>query len=224
MFWKAVLFRLNIFLRYYLWPILVVLAVIAAQIMFTVNVYEPAIAQKFVLWSIGIIGAIFIGLIVYSYYITVKLRYTWFIFIDTYTNADLNMGAILKQMKELNTVMKSESFKKALVLEFGTDSVAAVTSLAVSVISEGISKGASLLGGSGALGEMLGGLTKTYGQELAKQAASYGNIVAMYMLYRSARKVAYGQEQSVNEFVYSLGNVVTPNVITGNTAGGSTAN
>jgi hypothetical protein len=205
MFWKAVLFRFKIFLRYYLWPIVLVFALIVAEVLFTVEVYEPSLASKFIFWSIGVFAAVFIGLIIYSYYIRIKLRYTWFIFIDTYTSAKLDMRTILSQMKELNTVMKSEAFKKALVLEFGTDSVALVTNLAVSVIAGGISKGAGLLGGGGALGQMLGGLTKTYGQELAKQATSYGNIVAMYMLYRSARKMAHGAEQSVNEFVYSLG-------------------
>ena len=66
--------------------------------------------------------------------------------------------------------------------------------------------------------------SKTYSQELARQAASYGNIVAMYMLYRSAPKVAFGTEQSVNEVVYSLRNVVGSNVATGNTTAGDTAN
>lgn len=201
MFWKGVLFKIHIFFRYYLVPILILFSMIPIEIYL---IYKTdIITGNHLLYNMLAMAAVFIGVLVYLYLLNVKLRYAWFIFIDTYSSEKrLDMSVIISQMNKLNAIMKSESFKKALVLEIGTDSVRGIVNATVAAISIGIKGGASLLSGSGALGQIVGGVTKTYGQELAKQATSYGNIVAMYLLYRSARKVAYGESQVINPSMY----------------------
>ena len=94
------------------------------------------------------------------------------------------------------TVIGDSSRPHVLLTNLGTDSINGIIQMAIGSISFGM----STLGKEGAL---VGNLVKVYGQEAARQATSLGNIAAMYMLYRFARKELYGQEQSVNEKVYS---------------------
>ena len=138
-----------------------------------------------------------IAVIVYGYYVRVKVRYAWFVFLDIYKGNPFDSRVVISQMKTLNTASKSASFKKALVTEIGTDSAEVIANLAVSTIGFGISQVPGV-------GQLLGGLTKAYGQELTKQAASLGKIAAIYLLYRYARRELFGSEQVSNEYVYGL--------------------
>jgi hypothetical protein len=107
------------------------------------------------------------------------------------------------EMKNLNKILKSESFKKALIISVGADSLEAITTAAVGIMSEGIEKLVSATG-SEIGGKMVGNLTKAYGDELVRQIKSFAEIVALYMLYRVAHKELFGLEQSKNTYIYSL--------------------
>ena len=103
----------------------------------------------------------------------------------------------MDDMYKLNEVSKSDTFKKSLVANLGTDTVKGVAQLAV----QGISHGLSLLGNTG---QLLGNLVQVYGQEAARQVTDLANVSAQYILYRFARKAVYGEEQTINEGEYSL--------------------
>jgi hypothetical protein len=138
-----------------------------------------------------------IALAVYSYYIKIKLRYTWFLFMDMYGTA-YSYDALVAEMNKLNDISKSDTFKKSLVANLGTDSVKVLTQSAVSMISRGM----SYFGGEA--GRVLGAITQIYAQEATRQITDLANIAAQYILYRFARKELRGEEQAVNETLYQL--------------------
>jgi hypothetical protein len=198
LFWPAFRLRLRIAWQYYFLPALVFVAILVG-LGFWANNSEISATYQSNIWILStILFLIFlIGAIIYSYYIKVKIRYSWFVFIDIYKGEPFDTRVVLSQMNALNTASKSASFKKALVTEIGTDSATVIANLAVSTIGFGISQVPGV-------GQLLGGLTRAYGQELTKQAASLGKISAMYLLYRFARKELFGSEQVNNEYVYGL--------------------
>ena len=137
-----------------------------------------------------------IGVFVYQYWVRVKLRYAWFIFLDHY-GQDYSFKLLQDEVKKLNNISKSDAFLKSLVLNIGADSAAAVSNLAV----QGITAGFGMLGNTG---KLVGQVTRIYGEELTRQVTDLGNIAGQYILYRFARKQLYGDEQKINEVIYSL--------------------
>ncbi len=198
LFWPAFRLRLRIVWQYYLLPALVFAAILAGFGFWAGNSAAAATYASNIWILAAILFLVFLVVaIVYSYYIKVKIRYSWFVFIDIYKGEPFDTKVVLSQMNALNAASKSASFKKALITEIGTDSAAVIANLAVSAIGFGVSQVPGV-------GQLLGGLTRAYGQELTKQAASLGKIGAMYLLYRYARKELFGSEQANNEYVYGL--------------------
>ena len=138
------------------------------------------------------------------YYLRIKLRFSWFIFLDMYKGGKVQTSAIYERMNKLNIIAKGEGFKKALIVSIGTDSLGAIVKSATSVMSEGLSAVVSKIPGIGNMGKMLGDVTKVYSEQLAQQVASYAEITGIYLLYMIANKEASQSEQEVNEYVYGL--------------------
>lgn len=195
LFWPAFTLRLKLWTRYIGLPLFVL--VIAALILINTLVVSGGVADNAI--GIVLIGfvVVFILFAIYTYYIRIKLRYSWFIFLDKFGKDD-SFGSVVVAMNTLNSVSKSETFKKSLIVNLGTDSTQAVANLAVGLLSSGI----STIGG--AAGKMVGGLVRAYGEEMSRQATELGNIAGQYILYRFARKEAFGNEQEVNENLYNI--------------------
>lgn len=107
------------------------------------------------------------------------------------------VGQVASGINQLNEVMKGETFKKSLVVMFGTDAVNAVANVAISSVEKGVGS----LGGSMAV---IGTVAGVVAREISRQVTDYGNIAAQYALYRIARKQITGKEQEVNHFIYDL--------------------
>lgn len=204
LFWPALRLRLRIAWMYYLLPTLICVAVLVGFGFWATNANVTATYASNIGIMIAILFLVFLVFaIIWSYYVKVKIRYAWFVFLDIYKGEPFDTRVVLSQMNALNTASKSASFKKALVAEIGTDSANVIMNLAVGAIGFGISR-------IPGVGELLGGLTRAYGQELTRQATSLGKISAMYLLYRYARKELFGSEQVSNEYVYQLIGPITP--------------
>ncbi len=204
LFWPAFRLRLRIAWMYYLLPTLVCVAVLVGFGFWATNANVTATYASNIGIMIAILFLVFLVFaIIWSYYVKVKIRYAWFVFLDIYKGEPFDTRVVLSQMNALNTASKSASFKKALVAEIGTDSANVIANLAVGAIGFGVSR-------IPGVGELLGGLTRAYGQELTRQATSLGKISAMYLLYRYARKELFGSEQVSNEYVYQLIGPRTP--------------
>jgi hypothetical protein len=194
LFWPAVVLRVKVALRYYFVPIVGLFVLLALSIYAVFSYYGNT---NNVLLGIVIAFILFlITVAIYGYYLKIKLRYVWFIFLDSY-GRNYSYQAVIDEMDALNDIRKSETFKKSLIATIGTDSVNAISQVAIGTITQGL----SMLGNTG---KLVGSLANVYGKETSKQAADLGNIAAQYMLYRFTIKELYGEEQIVNDELYKL--------------------
>ncbi len=197
LFWPGFKFRLQILWRYYLIPMGLATLIVGGIVVGVFKQATMSISQDNII-MVALVSFILliIGLTIYSYYIKTKLRYAWFIFLDTF-GVSYSFVNFVAEMEKLNTISKSETFKKSLIATVGTDSVRDLAGVAIGTLSFAMSH----LGGAG---KMLGQLASVYGNELSRQATDLGNITAQYLIYRFARKELVGSEQVVNEALYRL--------------------
>lgn len=201
LFWPAFSFRVRIWLQFYFIPTTVIITLFALAILFIVPIFNSPGRYEFIFYAILISSVIFVvALVAYGYYLKTKLRYSYFIFLDSF-GKNISFSSMIDEMNKLNDVSKSESFKKSLLISIGVDSV---NSIAISVTGL-IGSGLAQFGGAG---KLAGSLVRAYGEEASRQVAELGNISAQYILYRFARKEVYGTEQEVNEDIYKLYNKI----------------
>lgn len=198
--WPAIVFRIHIFFKYYLIPLLTLIVIILSPVYFY-QYSDKYMNVNYIYTYVGVIVASIISYFVYTYYLRIKLRFSWFVFLDMYKGGKLEIVKIYEKMNHLNMTTKSEGFKKALIIAIGVDSVRAITTQLIVIMTEGI-KALSAIPGIGNAGKMLGDLTNAYSRSLIQQVTSYAEIVAIYILYRTAYKETYGQEQEINEYMY----------------------
>ena len=197
LFWPALMFRIKLWLRYFSIPIAIIIALFGLAMQFIVPLFNSSDDYLVMLSSsLTLFAVCVIGLVVYGYYIETKLRYSWFIFLDKW-GTNHSYKTMLEDLRKLNEVSKSDTFKKSLILNIGADSINSIAQLTIESISFGLSQ-------FGDTGKMVGSLVKIYAQEASRQATDLGNISAQYMLYRFAHKEATGTEQEVNENIYNL--------------------
>jgi hypothetical protein len=197
LFWPAFSFRIKLWLQFYFIPIAIIIAVLVLAIQFFVPIFNSSGGYEVILYTTLISFLVFVvALIAYGYYLKTKLRYTYFIFLDTFGKSN-SYKLMMEELKKLNSVSKSETFKKSLLLSIGADSLNGIATLAIESISYGLAQ-------FGNTGKLVGNLLKVYGEEASRQATELGNISAQYILYRFARKEIYGTEQEINENIYKL--------------------
>jgi hypothetical protein len=193
LFWAVFSVCLKMLLRFYLLPFLFYIIFITAFIYFGANLSQqiPPVA------SISIVSGGLLALIIYFYYLKIKLRFLWFIFLDYYKTENFSHSFIFQEMKKLNEISKSETFKKSLVINLAADSLQAITNAMIEELQTGLSA-------LGKGGELTGGLIRAYTEEASKQAISLGKIAAIYVLYRFAQQQLNGRPQVINENIYNL--------------------
>lgn len=197
LFWPALFFRMKLWLQYYFVPIGIAIAVFSLGIyVFVPNFNNPSGYEFILNTSLVLFLFIVIGIIAYGYYLKTKLRYAWFIFLDKF-GTEYSYKIVLEDMKKLNDISKSETFKKSLILSIGANTLNSIAQFAISSMSHSLSR-------FGDMGKMTGKLISIYGNEASRQVTDLGNISAQYVLYRFARKEAYGVEQEVNENIYNV--------------------
>lgn len=196
--WPVFKLRFTLALLYYWVPIvMVIVAIFVGFFIYGISIGEAHnMAMSLMYTALASLFVIPIGVFVYQYWVRTKLRYAWFIFLDHYGH-DYSFGLLKNEIKKLNDISKTDMFIKSLTVSVGADSLAAVSGMAV----RGIGAGFGTLGDAG---KLIGGVTRIYGEELARQVADLGNIAGQYILYRFSRKQLYGDEQKVNEVLYRL--------------------
>lgn len=199
--WPAVVFRFNIFFKYYFAPIMIFVAILASPLLVYKNIIDYMV-PNIIYTYLGVLLVSLISLSIYTYYLRIKLRFSWFVFLDLYKGGKIELHSIYEKMDLLNVTAKSEGFKKALILTVGVDTIGAITNQLVVLMTEGLKAVSLGIPGLGNAGKMLGDMTQAYGQALVKQVTSYAEIVSIYILYRTAHQQTYGKEQEVNEFMY----------------------
>ena len=200
--WPAIVFRFNIFFKYYFTLLLLILIVIFSPLLAYKN-FDTFFTPNIIYTYGGVVLASIIAFFIYNYYLRIKLRFSWFVFLDMYKGGTLPTHSIYERMDLLNVTAKSEGFKKALILTVGVETLGAITQQLVVIMTEGIKAVSMGIPGIGQAGKMLGDMTQVYGQALVKQVTSYAEIVSIYILYRTAHQQTFGTEQEVNEYMYT---------------------
>lgn len=192
-FSQAFRLKLAIFLRYIMPAIVGILACVFFAFFVFAETRNTAVAG--VLLFLGCVGIP----IALWFYNRIRFRFLWFVFLDRYDAQHFSVGDILKEMNALNEIAKGEAVKKLLSVEFGIDagvaSVEALTSFTFTGLHTAYQNKA-ISGATAIVGAYVGAV--------ASQVADFGKIVAIYLLYRSARVAQGGSSQVVNESLYDL--------------------
>ncbi len=147
-------------------------------------------------WLFLLIPVVAIPIILWIdfYYLKIKLRYIWVVFLDNFGKTDFSFEKAKDELNKLNEISKTDSFKKSLIINVGADVTEGLTDLLRGQADQRLNK-------LGKNGNVTGNVLGTYGSEFANQLASYAKITGNFILYRFACSVLYGQTQEVNESI-----------------------
>lgn len=177
----------QILLRYIFPPVIIFGTLFASFFMFGMSV------KVFEILFISLVVAAFI----FFYLLKIRLRFAAFLFLDMYDPAKYSHLALFAEMKKLNEMSGSDGFKKALILNLGTDTVRIITSYVLDIIMGGMDS-------LGKAGGFAGAMIRPLAEESRRQIISFANLVAIYILYREARALMYNEPQKMNNYIYSL--------------------
>jgi hypothetical protein len=192
---SAVRFWIWSWFRFWLLP----LAAFAGSLALAVLVGSGAFGGRAdaVLWGLGTGLAGIVGFIVWSFYLSIRLRNLWFLFLDHHDGERVETEKMVEEMDRINHETKTKEFLKYVASVAGVDTVTGLTKMVLSL-------GSQVSGASKFLDRTLAGQgVKMYGQALAAQAQSFARAIAAYVFYRAAR-TRLGLGQAVNEKVYAL--------------------
>jgi hypothetical protein len=193
-FRNSLSFKLKLFFKYYLIALIIALAsfgysfyVIYNFAFGTVNL-EINIAEYHI---IAVIVIFFLDWIYFHYYISSKLRYVWFSYLNNYGNEN-STGEAFNEMNNLNNISGNKTFKKTLFTEDKNDALVDATRFGVGVINSQI-KVPNVLSGEAkkiASGYVIG---------VAGDMASYNTLQINFELYKKAYSQFFGKDFVVNE-------------------------
>ena len=176
---KSVVFNyLKLFFNYYIFGYIIYFALVILTFLIMIKWTNNVTAFSFFIFLV--FGPLVSW--VYFYYIDIKLRYFWFIYLDRFGGEDFSFKKIKKEMLNLNKVAKSEAFKKILVSNFGIASINSISKGIVNLLTFHLSK-------LGDLGKTTSQSINYFTTEYTNQATSIGRIITKYLLYKNARKL-----------------------------------
>lgn len=201
LFWPGLRLEIRIFFRYYFLVYLVTVGSLIAYVVLAIMhklTFDPR------LFLIGL--AITVGVLwLYTLYISIKLRYIWFIFIDLYGSPGFSHRQIFEQLGQLNTIYQQESFKKLVATSLGIDAAGNAAGSAIGLGTQGLSH-------LGKAGKEASVFVNFIAAETISVTKDFSKDVAYYIFYRIARTALYGNPQLVNTGLYK--NSLPPNTNT----------
>lgn len=202
LFWQSFRFSLWLGITFFLLPLLILIFFIILSITFIVIISANSESSVNAMELTGIpiilllLSPVFLVLY-YNFYLRIKIRYAWFLFIDEYKPQGFSFKDLRKNMNVLNSLRKSEEYKKSLSVFLASDA-------AGFAIDYAANQGNKILSGLGRGGEAIGSVATPVAKESAKQTVQFSQIVSLYALYRYARWYAFKESQSVNPNIYAL--------------------
>jgi hypothetical protein len=137
------------------------------------------------------------SLFLYFYYLKVRLRYIYFIFLDSYNTENFSYTGVFKEMNKFNQKYKEVTTARTLLFILGSQLINSISSQVLSGLQAG-------LGNFRIGGKILGSSMRIFGEELSKQLTSFSRMIAVYLLYKFIRSEIYGETQYTNRSVYDL--------------------
>lgn len=196
LFWSILTFNFSIWLRFYFIPMILIAAffVFAWWLLLTSSFVNSNVYLQIILLLSPFLSLF--SFPVYYYLIKTKLRFAPFLFLDTY-GPTFSYKEYFNTLKELNKASGSDSFKKALFLNLGTDVVNSVFEVTIDAMISSLPK-------AGKIGEAVEQTGRAFAGESIQQVTDFGKMAGFYLLYKIARKQLYGEEQRINEYLYKL--------------------
>ena len=195
--WSYIKYELTIFMRFYaLYFALLILGVVGISLLATMIVFTKYTMFLFLI-PVGIIiyCLVYLWLLPYG-----KLRFVPFVFLDYYNSPSFPYKEAFSQMEKLNQISKGEFLLKAIAADFGASGINTLTEMAISQLSRAAGSIAPDNKFRGVVGKLVGGYTREY----TNQITEFGKIIAVYILYRYARKKVLDDPQYVNNNLYNL--------------------
>ena len=75
---------------------------------------------------------------IYFYYLRIKLRFLWFVFLDLYGQEGVLATEVFQEMKKLNQIRKSDMFKKTLIINLGSDAIGIIVQQVIENLQKGL--------------------------------------------------------------------------------------
>lgn len=185
LFWPSVKLSLNIFYKYYF--IFFSGFILTAALIVYVTLSSGNISSSAIVWVAFIVMAA-LGFWWYVVITNIRLRYAWFLFIDHSGQADYTHKRLFKDLRALNEVQKSETFKKLIAVTLGLDATAAATDEVVGLAAEGIAH----LGKAGGVAAFY---VNSIGGETVAITNMYAKEISYYLFYRMALQALSGNPQ-----------------------------
>ncbi len=190
LFIPAMVFGIRLIIRFFLIPIALLLFAYTILIPFLFKFSSGSIIDFI---QIAVYLSIPVGIVWVIYSLIVKVRYSWFLFLDIYGNEDFSYSRIWDDTKKLNQFNYKKSRDKVFSLEIGSGILLNLTNEISQLFVGGMSKDQSA-------SYIVGSVTSS----VAREFISYAKLCALYLLYRQARVEVFGTEQIVNENIYKM--------------------
>jgi hypothetical protein len=188
LFFPTFMFGSVLLIRYYLPPLVIYIVSLAFAL--HLNTATSALINILIFGGAALV-------IAYYWYLKMKLRFAWFLFLDLYGTHTFSYYVLFQEMRKLNKIFRSEQFKKALVINFGSDLAGIIAQPIIATLQQSV-------GSAGRIGVMIGFVLRALSEEASRQVISYGKAIALYLLYRQARFIEYGEPQKRNDLLYNL--------------------
>lgn len=191
LFWPAFWLDLVVFLRYYLLPYFIAISVLVAYIYASVTDsihFSLPILLLIIVLDIGFLW-------IYTFIMSLRLRYVRFLLIDLYPRADYSISKVLSDNSKLRKVMDSNEYKTLLASSLGLEAASELGNVIVGTASTGL----RMLGDGG---KAVGMMVDMVGGEAVAIAKDFSKQTVYYTYYRTARSMLYGKD-SVNTELYS---------------------
>ncbi len=192
-FWPVIRFRLFLFYKYYLLPVVIYFGLIAILIITAAN----NLLWPWWFFPIVLFGGPILIWIYDRYYMGLKTKYAWFLFVDMYCPDNFTYKSLFSELNKLNNVDKKSANKTAIKMLAGVDFLSLGTDMTSSVVTNTVAS-------AGELGKMIAAISRPLLQESAATINDFTQLVGFYILYDSALKLLYGDTPRINNYIYSL--------------------
>lgn len=131
-----------------------------------------------------------------------KIRYIWFLFIDSYSTKGVRFFDVVRQMNELNTVSKTPEYLKNVEDSLGSTSVNTIENKIISLMLDKVSYQYTFGMNRSVEKSLLFSILFSGDRVALGETSKYATLISKYLLYKLVRKIEYKEEQYVNPELY----------------------
>ena len=186
------LFRLYLIAKYYL--LVIILSLTACGFSY-LTIHQFLFGEQYnvsvVLYKLGVVAAAVLIIWFYNrYYLSAKLRYAWFSFLNNFDNFNVYEKTI-QEMNVLNSIKNGNSMLRSMTTQMKNDTIADAAGTGMSLSIHSIKSSANLMG---PIKDIAGGYVKQFAYDLA----NYHTLINNHDLYSDAYKKFFNKDYVIN--------------------------